>query len=321
MSAGSPCSPSGSDCTESASEGSHAGDASQAAEASGTNEGPEPGVPPGLYIVATPIGNLRDVTLRARDVLAGADVVVCEDTRVTARLLRAYELHRPMLSHHEHNAARRRPEILARLDAGEVVALVSDAGTPLISDPGFKLVREAREAGHPVTPIPGASAVLAALMTAGLPTDRFFFQGFLPSKRKARRETLEEVVGLRATLVFYESPNRLSQSLADMAAVLGPREAVVARELTKRFETVRADRLESLAALYTTPPKGEVVVVVGPPEANAEPTSDADLAARLRTALATESLRDAVAAVSAETGEPRKRVYRLALTMRGDPEA
>ncbi len=274
---------------------------------------------PGLYVVATPIGNLRDITLRARDTLAGADLVLCEDTRVTGKLLGAYGLDTPTLSYHEHNAESRRPEVLARLAEGAAVALVADAGTPLVSDPGYKLVRAAREAGHPVTPIPGPSALLAGMMAAGLPSDRFFFQGFLPAKRKARRDALAELAPLSATLVIYESPRRLAASLADMAAVLGAREAVVARELTKRFEEWRRGTLAELAAAYTEPPKGEVVVLIAPPAA-APPVTDAEIDARLGEAMATDTLRDAVDAVTAATGAARKRVYRRALGRKADRE-
>jgi 16S rRNA (cytidine1402-2'-O)-methyltransferase len=327
MSAESPCKPSRSACAPSAGEGSGAADAPQASEEEGRGaDAAQPGgrapaaLVPGLYIVATPIGNLGDITLRARDALAAARVVLCEDTRVTGKLLKAYGLRTPMLSYHEHNAEARRPEILARLDRGEAVALVSDAGTPLISDPGYKLVRAVQEAGHPVTPLPGASAALTALMAAGLPTDRFLFQGFLPNKRKARRDVLAELTATPATLVFYESPQRLGASLADMAAVLGDREAAVARELTKRFEEIRRERLSVLAAHYDTPPKGEVVVVVAPPPATPDaPPDDADLDARLRAALATHSLRDAVAQVTEATGCPRKRVYQRALAVKDTP--
>lgn len=275
------------------------------------------GLAPGLYVVATPIGNLRDITLRARDTLAGADVVLCEDTRVTAKLLRAHGIATPSLSYHEHNADARRPEVLARLDAGAAVALVADAGTPLVSDPGYKLVRAAREAGHPVTPIPGPSALLAAIMGAGLPTDRFLFQGFLPAKRKGRRDALAGVAGLRATIVVYESPQRLAASLSDMADVLGDREAAVARELTKRFEDWRRDRLSALASAYDQPPKGEVVVVIGPPPETAAVT-DADLDARLADAMAAHTLRDAVTMVTEATGAARKRVYKRALRLKDD---
>jgi 16S rRNA (cytidine1402-2'-O)-methyltransferase len=280
----------------------------------GEGEAP-PGLAPGLYVVATPIGNLRDITLRARDTLAAADVVLCEDTRVTATLLRAHGVATPTLSYHEHNADARRPAVLARLDAGAAVALVADAGTPLVSDPGYKLVRAAREAGHAVTPIPGASALLAAVMGAGLPTDRFLFQGFLPAKRKARRDALAEIAGLRATLVVYESPRRLAASLADMADILGDREAVVARELTKRFEDWRWDRLRALAARYDAPPKGEVAVVIGPP-AVAPAAPDAEIDARLAEAMTEHTLRDAVTRVTEATGAARKRVYRRALALK-----
>ena len=277
--------------------------------------GRDPGLAPGLYIVATPIGNLQDLTVRGRDTLAAADLVLCEDTRVTGKLLAAYGLDTPTWSYHEHNAESRRPAVLERLARGAAVALVADAGTPLVSDPGYKLVRAAREAGHPVTPIPGPSAMLAGIMAAGLPSDRFFFQGFLPAKRKARRDTLTELAPLAATLVMYESPQRLGASLADMAAVLGAREGVVARELTKRFEEWRSGTLAELAEAYDGPPKGEVVVLVGPPEA-AAPFTDAEIDARLAAAMSTESLRDAVDRVTEATGASRKRVYRRALALK-----
>ena len=281
------------------------------------SDGDSPPQAAGLYIVATPIGNLRDITLRARDVLAAADLVVCEDTRVTGKLLNACDLRRPMLSHHEHNAAARRPEILKRLAEGATVALVADAGTPLVADPGYKLVRAARAAGVPVRPVPGPSAVLAALMAAGLPSDRFFFQGFLPAKAAARRATLAELARVPATLVIYESPRRLGASLRDMAEALGGREAVVARELTKRFETFEIGELDSLAARFATPPKGEVVVLVAPP-GPAPAATTAEIDGRLRHWLARLSTRDAVAAVVRETGAPRKAVYDRALALRAD---
>jgi len=311
-------------CAETRSGPPPSGSGAFAPEATGGDPGSQgagaagSGLAPGLYVVATPIGNLRDITLRARDTLAEADVVLCEDTRVTAKLLAAHGAATPTLSYHEHNADARRPEVLARLDAGAAVALVADAGTPLISDPGYKLVRAAREAGHPVTPIPGPSALLAALMGAGLPTDRFLFQGFLPAKRKARRDALAEIAGVRATLVVYESPRRLAASLADMADVLGDREAVVARELTKRFEDWRRDRLSTLAASYATPPKGEVVVAIAPPP-DQPPVTDADIDARLAVAMADNTLRDAVTAVASATGAARKRVYQRALTLKDGP--
>ncbi len=268
---------------------------------------------PGLYIVATPIGNIRDMTLRGLDVLAGADAVVCEDTRVTGKLLKAYGIKAlQIVAYHEHNARTMRPRLLRRLAAGEALALASDAGTPLVSDPGYKLVREAAESGVAVFALPGASASLAALVSSGLPTDRFMFAGFLPTRQAARRRVLEELASLRATLIFFESTRRLPASLADMAAVLGPRRAVVARELTKLYEETRRDTLDALAAHYgeAGPPKGEAVVVVGPPE---DDTAPVDLDAMLNQALDGMSVRDAAAAVSAASGRPRREVYARAL--------
>lgn len=272
----------------------------------------------GLYVVATPIGNLADITLRALQTLAGADVIVCEDTRVTARLLAAHGIERPLLSYHEHNAARRRPEIVARIDSGAAVALVCDAGTPLVSDPGYKLVRAVQDAGRPVTPMPGPSAAMAALVAAGLPSDRFFFQGFLPAKSKARRGVLAGLKDLKASLIVYESPRRLRASLLDMAAVLGPREAVVARELTKRFEDVRRACLTTLAEVYAKPPRGEVVVVVAPPSGEAARIADAEVDARLRAALAEASMRDAVDAVARDSGRPRREIYARAVAIKAE---
>src|SRR5688500_12978740 len=219
---------------------------------------------PGLYVVATPIGNLRDVTLRALDVLAQADLVLAEDTRVSAKLLQAFGLKAKLERCDEHGEDRATPRALAALAAGQTVALVSDAGTPLVSDPGYRVVREAAAAGHRVVPVPGASALLAGLSIAGLPTDRFLFAGFPPPKSAARRTFLEELAGIRATLVFFEGGSRLAASLADMAAVLGDREAVVCRELTKLYETVVRGRLSDLAAdPQFQAPKGEIVVLVG----------------------------------------------------------
>jgi 16S rRNA (cytidine1402-2'-O)-methyltransferase len=270
----------------------------------------------GLYVTATPIGNAGDITLRALELLRSADVIACEDTRVTGKLLHRYGIATPMQPYHEHNAARMRPLLLQRLAAGEVVALVSDAGTPLISDPGFKLVQTAIAAGVFVTALPGASAPLAALCVAGLPTDRFFFAGFLPPKTVQRRRALAELKPIPATLVFLESAQRLAPSLADMAEVLGPRPAAVARELTKLFEEVRRDSLSALAQHYAEagPPKGEVVVAVGPPlETGAEAV---DLDAALAAALGHMSLREAAAAVAEATGLPRRQVYARALALK-----
>ncbi len=267
-------------------------------------------------MVATPIGNLGDITLRALEALKAADVIACEDTRTTAGLLARHGIRRPTTPYHDHNAQKARPVLLARLAKGETVALVSDAGTPLVADPGYKLVTEAIAAGIGIDFMPGASAPIAALVLSGLPTDRFLFAGFLPPKTAARRETLKEFVALRASLVFFESPQRLAATLADMEAVLGDRPAAIAREITKLYEEVRRASLAELAAHYEErgPPKGEIAVVVGPPLAQDAP-SEADLDALLRTALKRESLRDAVAAVAEATGEPRRAVYARALAL------
>jgi 16S rRNA (cytidine1402-2'-O)-methyltransferase len=263
-------------------------------------------------LLATPIGNLGDITQRALDLLATVNTVVCEDTRVTRKLLTAYGLARPLVTYHEHNAERVRPRLIRRMAAGEAVALVSDAGTPLVSDPGYKLVRAALEAGLSVQALPGASAVLAALCVSGLPSDRFFFGGFLPAKPAARRAAL----GVRATLIFFESARRLSRTLADITQVLGARPAAVAREITKLYEEVRRDDLAALAVHYEAAgaPKGEVVIVVGPP-GPAQEVGLEELDDRLRTALGAASLRDAAAVVAAESGLPKRQVYARALEL------
>jgi len=267
---------------------------------------------PGLYVVATPIGNLGDITLRALSVLARADMVLCEDTRHSRTLLSHYGIGTPARPYHEHNAARERPRVLADLQAGRRVALISDAGTPLISDPGWKLVRECLDAGHRVEALPGASATLAALAVAGLPTDAFFFAGFLPPKTAGRRARIAELAAVPATLVVFEAPSRVAETLADLAAVLGDRPAALARELTKLHEEVRRAPLASLAAqLEGETLKGEAVILVGPPgEAN---VSDTDIAARLESALQTMSLRDAAKVVAEALGVPKTRVYDLGL--------
>jgi 16S rRNA (cytidine1402-2'-O)-methyltransferase len=258
---------------------------------------------------------MADITLRALDVLRGADVIACEDTRVTAKLLGRYGIDRPTLAYYDHNAAKVRPRLLARLGQGEVVALVSDAGTPLVSDPGFKLVEAALEAGIAIFPLPGPSSVMAALSVAGLPTDRFLFAGFLANRSGGRRRELEELKAVQATLVFFESAKRLAASLSDMAEVLGPRRAAVARELTKKFEEVRRERLDALADHYAAAgaPKGEVVVVVGPPEQGAATQEDIDAA--LLQALENLSVREAVECVTEITGAPRRQVYSRALEL------
>ena len=274
---------------------------------------------PGLHVVATPIGNLGDITFRALAVLAAADAVIAEDTRVSKTLLAHYGIATPLVAYHEHNAAVIRPHLLARLESGAALALISDAGTPLVSDPGYKLVAEALERGLPVTSAPGPSAVLTALVVAGLPTDRFFFEGFLPQKSGARRQRAAALKAVPGTLVVFESPRRLAESLADLAAVLGDREAAVCRELTKRFENVRRGTLSQLAGQYAEedPPKGEVVLVIGPPgEAEAADTGG-DLDSKIKAALATHSAKDAASIVAGETGLPRRKVYARVLEIAG----
>jgi 16S rRNA (cytidine1402-2'-O)-methyltransferase len=267
-------------------------------------------------VVATPIGNLRDITLRALDVLGVAARVFAEDTRVTRKLLDAYGLKPRLSAYHDHSDEAARDEILAALSAGEAVALVSDAGTPLVSDPGFKLVRAALEAGHRVFPIPGASALLAGLVASGLPTDRFLFAGFLPAKQGARLSVLRELAAIDASLVFFESGPRLAESLADLFEVLGDRPAAVARELTKMFEETQRGSLGALAAHYAGAgaPKGEIVVVVGPPLAAAE-VSDETLDAFLRQALS-GGVKEAASAAAEALGVSRKRAYARALLLK-----
>ena len=273
---------------------------------------------PGLYLVATPIGNARDITLRALDVLAGADILAAEDTRNTRRLLEIRGVRRAgrIQPYHDHNGPVQRPRLMAALAEGRSVALVSDAGTPLVADPGYRLVEEAIAAGHPVTAVPGASALLAALAVAGLPTDRFLFAGFPPPRSAARRRSFGELADVPATLVFYKSPRRLEACLADMAAVFGAgRSAAVCRELTKRFEETRRGSLDALAAEYAgaSAPKGEIVILVGPPVA-AEASVDT-LDAALAAALDGQSVRDAAAEVALSLGLPRRQVYARALEL------
>jgi 16S rRNA (cytidine1402-2'-O)-methyltransferase len=273
---------------------------------------------PGLYVVATPIGNLADTTLRALQTLAAADIVACEDTRVTAVLLRHFGIAARLVAYHDHNAEKQRPKLMAALAAGQSVALASDAGTPLVSDPGYRLVVEAAAAGYPVVPVPGASAVLAALVAAGQPTDSFLFAGFLPPKSAGRVRRLKELAAVPATLVFFESPQRLAAALTDMAAVLGARDAAVARELTKAFETVRRATLSALAAAYAeeATPKGEIVVVVGPPGEEVMPEAEAD--ALLRQLLREKPVSEAAAEAASVTGLPRRELYRRALALKAD---
>jgi 16S rRNA (cytidine1402-2'-O)-methyltransferase len=274
---------------------------------------------PGLHLVATPIGNLGDITLRALWVLRNVDRILCEDTRVTVRLLARYGIDKPLDPYHDHNADRVRPGILEALRRGESLALVSDAGTPLVSDPGFKLVRAVLAEDLPVTAAPGPSAALTALILSGLPPEMFLFGGFLPPRSAARRRALADLAKLAATMIFFEGPSRLAASLADMADILGDRNAAIARELTKRHEEIRRARLGALGEHYRSagPPRGEVVIVVGPPEPAAPAAAD-DVDAQLRELLAGHSLRDAVARLAAETGIPRRTLYERALTLQSD---
>jgi 16S rRNA (cytidine1402-2'-O)-methyltransferase len=273
-------------------------------------------LPPGLYLVATPIGNLADISLRALSVLARASVIAAEDTRHSMRLLSHFSIRGELTPYHEHNAERERPRLLARIEAGLSVALISDAGTPLVSDPGYKLVREALDQGLMVTSIPGPSATLTALTSAGLPTDTFLFGGFLPPKSGARSTRLAALKETPATLILFETAPRLAKSLADMAEVLGDREAAVTRELTKMHETITRGTLLELAAAFANgePLKGELVVVIAPPAA-AE-VSDERIVADLTKAMESESLRDAVRVVTDALQVKRARVYELGLGLR-----
>jgi 16S rRNA (cytidine1402-2'-O)-methyltransferase len=274
-----------------------------------------PPLAPGLYIVATPIGNLSDLSPRAAAVLAAADAIAVEDSRVTAKLLHHIGEKRPMLPYHDHNADRVRPGLIARMQS-EAIALVSDAGTPLISDPGYKLVRDARAAGIAVTTVPGPSALIAALTLSGLPTDRFLFVGFLPPKPGARAAAIAEVAGVRATLLFYESGPRLGAALAALLEGLGDREAAVAREITKKFEETATGTLSQLAVRYAeAPPKGEIVVVVGPP-GEAVPAGEAEIDAALAEAMTRLSPSRAAAEVAERLGLPRRQVYERAQSLK-----
>ena len=274
---------------------------------------------PGLYIVSTPIGNMDDISLRALDTLAGVDRIACEDTRHTGKLLERHGINARLLPYHEHNAEHMRPAIMARLTHGETLALVSDAGTPLISDPGYKLVRKVIASGIYVTALPGPSAALMALTLSGLPSDRFMYAGFLPPKSGARRKALGELAAINATLIIFESPRRLAASLADMTEILGARDIAVAREMTKLHEDVVRGDLADLAAHYAdiSAPKGEIVIVVGPPAAPPELT-DEFLDARLTELLQSASVRDAASQLAAESGLARRDLYTRALLLSGD---
>lgn len=278
-------------------------------------------IAPGLHVVATPIGNLGDVSFRALNTLAAADAILAEDTRVTKVLLARYGITTPLVAYHEHSGDNVRERMIERLGSGQALALVSDAGTPLVSDPGYRLVEAAIAAGLPVIPVPGPSAALAALVVSGLPTDRFFFEGFLPAKSGPRRSRLAELAAIPGTLVLYEAPHRLAESLADAAAVLGDRPAAFARELTKLHETVRRGTLAGLAAALADEPapKGEIVLLVAPADKADRAVQAAEgLDARLREALARYSVKDAAAFVSGETGLPRREVYARALALARD---
>lgn len=272
---------------------------------------------PGLYLVATPIGNLRDITLRALDLLKACDAIACEDTRVTAKLLNAYGIKKTLIAYHEHNAAETRPLLLARLAKGESLCLVSDAGTPLVSDPGYKLVEACAQAGHAVFPVPGASAVLAALSAAALPTDQFHFAGFAPPKSAARKKFLQELATIPATLILFETGPRLAAMLSDALAVFGERRACIAREITKFYEEFNRAPLASLVAQYQAaePPKGEIVVVIEGAHGEPAAIEAADLEAALQEALARVSLKQAVADVTAALGLKRRDVYAAALKL------
>ncbi|WP_408841765.1 16S rRNA (cytidine(1402)-2'-O)-methyltransferase [Acidocella sp.] len=272
-----------------------------------------------LVLVSTPIGNLKDFSPRAQEALAAADAVLCEDTRTSSILLRAYDIRTKLIALHEHNEEARIPQLLASMQEGARYALISDAGTPLVSDPGYRLVRAAIEAGLSVSGIPGPNAAVLALTLSGLPPQPFLFVGFLPPKSGPRRAALErlrnaEAAGLSATLVFYEAPHRLAETLADATEVFGPRPAAVCRELSKHYEEVRRDTLPTLAAHYdATAPRGEITLVIGP--ATAEPTTAQTLDQALELALGQMSLKDAAAAVATATGLPKKQVYARALEL------
>jgi len=275
----------------------------------------------GLYVVATPIGNLGDISLRALQTLAASDAILAEDTRVTRTLLAHYGITTPLVSYHEHSNDAVRERMILRIREGQALALVSDAGTPLVSDPGYRLVEAAIAEGLRVVPLPGASAALAALVVSGLPTDRFFFEGFLPARSAARKTRLAELADIPGTLVLYEAPHRIAESLADAAAVFGPRAATVARELTKLFETVRRGTLSELAEAYAAEPqpKGEIVLLIAPATAETRGAETrATMDDKLRDAMARHSVKDAAALVAGETGLPKRDVYARALALSKD---
>lgn len=270
----------------------------------------------GIYIVATPIGNIKDITLRALETLKSVDIIACEDTRMTQKLLSYYNIHTKLMQYHDHSSEETRQYILNLAGQGKSIALVSDAGTPLISDPGYKLIRTAQEQGIAITTLPGASSVPAAITLAGLPSNRFLFAGFLPNKQQARQNALLPLKPIDTTLIFFESARRLPEMLADMLEIFGNREAAVVREISKLYEEAKRDSLENLVAYYQEygAPKGEVVVLVAPPED--EITTEDDLDSALKKALETMSVKDAAQYVAKQTGLPKKQVYARALSCR-----
>ena len=270
----------------------------------------------GLHLVATPIGNLGDITLRALETLAGVDIIACEDTRITRRLTERYAISALLKPYHEHNAVLARPKILEKLSQGASIALVSDAGTPLISDPGFKLVREVCAAGYPVIALPGPSSVLAALSVAALPTDRFFFEGFLPPKQVARRTRLTELARIDATLVMFESGNRVQDTLHDLADIMGGRDAALCREMTKLHEEITRGPISELArSADTMETRGEFVLVIGPAAADTRIMAADELDDLLRSRLKRDSVKDAVAHALEVSGRPRREIYARALEL------
>ena len=270
----------------------------------------------GLYVVATPIGNLRDITLRALDTLRAADIILAEDTRQSRKLLEAYTIDTPLSPYHDHNAAKRVPGVIKDLKSGKIVALVSDAGTPLVSDPGFKLVRAAVEAGIDVFPLPGASAVLAGLVKSGLPSDKFMFAGFLSPKSGARKTALEEIASVKATLIFFETGPRIAACLEDMSEILGPRDVALTRELTKRYEEARYGSFEDLiVSVKADIPRGELVVLVGPPKSG-DRWSEDEVIAALNVQIPELGVKRASAEIAAQCSWPKRDVYKLALTLK-----
>jgi 16S rRNA (cytidine1402-2'-O)-methyltransferase len=271
---------------------------------------------PGLYVIATPIGNLRDITLRALDTLRAADVILAEDTRQTRKLLDAYDIQTPLTPYHDHNAAKRVPGVIKDLEAGKNVALVSDAGTPLVSDPGFKLVRAAVAAGIDVFPLPGASAVLAGLVKSGLPSDRFLFAGFLPARSAARKTALEDLNAVKATLIFFETGPRIAACLKDMRDILGARDVVLTRELTKRYEEARHGDFEALiSSVKAEPPRGELVLLVGPPKMG-DRWNEEEVISALKVQISELGVKRASAEIAGQCGWPKRDVYQLALKLK-----